>query len=165
MDKMENTISLRPAKPEDARLLFEWRNDPVTRQVSFSSDEIQWETHVVWFEKVLHNPSRKIYIGELMENKTPFGQVRFDFHSNESCEINIAVAPQWRGRGFGTILIREGINKIFQDFPGTRSILALIKPDNAASKKAFQKCGFQYVDTQTVKEGEIQAERWLLQIK
>ncbi|MBN1900071.1 GNAT family N-acetyltransferase [Candidatus Sumerlaeota bacterium] len=156
-------IMLRPATLEDAKLLFDWRNDSVTRDVSFSSEPIAWETHIPWLEKVLQNPSRKVYIGERMEDHIPIGQVRFDLHSEEEIEINIAVAPAWRGRGLGTTLIREGVDRIQRDFDGIRTIIALIKPDNAASRKAFQKNGFEYRETFIVRD-KIPAEKWILEI-
>jgi RimJ/RimL family protein N-acetyltransferase len=79
-------------------------------------------------------------------------------------EINIAIAPEWRGRGLGTILIKEGVSNILRDFPKIRTILALIKSDNTASKKTFQKCGFTYQETEPVKD-DMLAERWILTIK
>jgi spore coat polysaccharide biosynthesis predicted glycosyltransferase SpsG len=49
----EDTLSLRPANADDARLIWEWASDPTVRAVSFTSVPIPWETHVRWFDSKL----------------------------------------------------------------------------------------------------------------
>ena len=44
VDALWPRVALRFATPQDARLLWEWANDPVTRQVSFSTAPIPWTT-------------------------------------------------------------------------------------------------------------------------
>ena len=65
------SVTIRPARDDDVRLLFEWRNDPVTRAGSFSDGEVPWEDHVAWFKASLDNPSRHIFMA--LEEERPVG--------------------------------------------------------------------------------------------
>ena len=42
-------VALRPARPEDCARIWEWRNDPETRRVSFDAARIPFETHEASF--------------------------------------------------------------------------------------------------------------------
>jgi RimJ/RimL family protein N-acetyltransferase len=155
---------LRAAVLEDAEIVFQWRNDPTTRQVSFHSEEILWETHQNWFQQSLANPNRRIYIGEVMPQKVPFGQVRFDITSPHEAEISIVIAPEWRGKGMGGMIIREGIALFRTEHPEIYIIIAFIKPDNIPSKKLFQNCGFEYQENISNSK-ECNGEKWILKIE
>ncbi|MCX7001474.1 MAG: GNAT family N-acetyltransferase [Candidatus Sumerlaeota bacterium] len=159
----ELEIALRPAEPEDARLLFNWRNDDLTRQVSFHSEKISWEEHIVWYNNSLSSTSRQIFIGEVLPDQSPCGQVRFDLLSPEEAEISIVIAPEWRGKGLGKKIISAGVEKFHVENPAVLTIIANIKPENAASKKVFQHCGFEYIETYMGKE-DFLSEKWLLRI-
>jgi len=159
----ECPIELRESVFDDAKLIFDWRNDPLTREASFSNDEIPWEDHIKWFEQSLANPCRKIYIGENKQEKISFGQVRFDLISDLEAEISIVIAPEFRSKGLGSILIKSGMEKFCSTHPGIKTIVAMIKPSNPASKRAFQKCGFNCQKSELLKKN-ILAERWILKV-
>ena len=42
-------IKIRNAKENDTKDIFEWRNDEITREMSHSSEIIEWENHCKWF--------------------------------------------------------------------------------------------------------------------
>ena len=46
---MDEEIYLRLVDDKDMKLLFDWRNDEVVRKNSFSTEPIDWEEHVSWF--------------------------------------------------------------------------------------------------------------------
>jgi len=79
----------------------------------------------------------------------------------ESVEINIVVVPEWKGKGLGGKIIREGIALFRSEHPEIYIIIALINPDNISSRKVFAGCGFQYLETYEVKEG-LSSEKWIL---
>lgn len=60
----EIEISLRLADKLDEKFLFEWRNHPKIREVSFNKNEITWEQHHNWFSAVLSNSNVVLLIGE-----------------------------------------------------------------------------------------------------
>jgi len=46
-------MNIRLATRDDAQLLLAWRNDPLTRAMSKSMDEVQWDEHVRWLNSRL----------------------------------------------------------------------------------------------------------------
>ena len=82
------------AKDVHSEMLWEWRNDPMTRQMSNNTEKISWEDHSCWYEKVLLDNSRKLYLGE--ERGIPIGVVRFDKCDNEEYvyEVSINISPE-----------------------------------------------------------------------
>ena len=68
--------TVRMATLEDARPLWEWANDPITRKNALNSDDIAWESHLEWLPQVLGDPERLLMLGEWLG--APFGSCRFD---------------------------------------------------------------------------------------
>ena len=46
-----------PATLDDAGVLFEWRNDAVTRSTSRSTEPVQWRDHLSWLERTIISPN------------------------------------------------------------------------------------------------------------
>src|SRR5690606_32802006 len=69
-------VSFRNATESDARLLWEWANDPVARAASFSSAPIPWEEHEGWFRRRLVQGD-PLYLA-VDDHQMPLGVVRFD---------------------------------------------------------------------------------------
>lgn len=131
-------IAIREATTNDTQLLFEWANESVTRQNSFNPNPIDWNSHVVWFNKKLKDTNCKIYIFQI--NDDPIGVVRFETGINTI--IGITVAPNKRGMGLGSIILKKACNKF--STISNQNILAYIKKDNVSSQKAFEKAGFAF---------------------
>ena len=51
-------IRVRLAKNEDSNEIFEWRNDPVTREMFINSDIVKINEHRNYFESTLVNKNR-----------------------------------------------------------------------------------------------------------
>jgi RimJ/RimL family protein N-acetyltransferase len=132
-------VNLRPARPDDAERLFAWRNDPTTRRFAFDPDELSWDAHVAWLGRRLTDPDTAILIAE--DEGEPVGQIRFD-RSGDAAVIDVAVAPEARGRGLGTSLIRAGATSC--PLPVT-TLRAQVVPANGASLTAFRRAGFRDV--------------------
>ena len=128
-------LILRAASLEDARLLWEWRNDALTRENSMNTEEIPWESHREWLEKSLANPSRHIQIGE--EGGLAVASIRFD-RLERGWELSWTVAPTARGRGVGTRAVQAALRAR----PGS-PVWARVKVDNAASAAIARKAGMQ----------------------
>ena len=123
-------------------MLWEWANDREARAVSFSSEPIPWEQHVRWFESKLNDPRCIFYIVE-NAGGTPIAQARFDIDENEAV-ISVSVGPDFRGNGYGSMIIRLASLDVFRHAESVRLIHAYIKEDNKASVSVFAKAG--YVD-------------------
>jgi RimJ/RimL family protein N-acetyltransferase len=131
----EGLLSLRPAVPSDCLLIFEWANDPTSRANSFAPDPIPWATHCAWFERILSDPSRQLYV--VSSSDVPIGQVRFEPSGRREAEIALSLAPGWRGRGLAVEVIRLATARADADL-----VHAYVKPDNDRSRRAFLGAGF-----------------------
>jgi UDP-2,4-diacetamido-2,4,6-trideoxy-beta-L-altropyranose hydrolase len=135
----EARITIRAASSGDARLLWEWANDPAVRAVSFSSDPISWHDHLCWIARKLNDPACRLLIG-VNENSEPIGQVRFEV-DDRSAKLSVSLDARLRGRGYSTILLRKATRELFLTTE-VKSIEAFVKPANDASLRAFRKAGF-----------------------
>jgi len=133
-------LCLRRARADDARLLWEWANDPDVRSASFSSTPISWEAHAEWLAERLGQDTHVILIAE-DETTTPCGQIRFDSRPDGDWEVSISIASGMRGRGLASTLIGLGVQEIGRR-GGTVRVHAFVKPANTASARAFAKAGF-----------------------
>ncbi|MGQ9756313.1 MAG: GNAT family N-acetyltransferase, partial [Desulfotomaculales bacterium] len=146
-------IHLRPVFPEDCFLLWQWANDPVVRTYSFSSEFIPWTQHLKWFQRKREDPNTVHFIAT-DEESCPIGQVRFDIHRTEA-EISLSLCEPFRGRGYGTKLIRLAVGELFRITPSVVTVHAYVKPTNQASIRAFEKAGFKMQGTKIVHGGHV----------
>jgi UDP-2,4-diacetamido-2,4,6-trideoxy-beta-L-altropyranose hydrolase len=139
-------LLLRNATEGDTKLILDWANDPVTRGASFQSDPIPWERHVEWMAKQLAAKDVVFLIVELQgvvgQPGIPVGQVRFVIESQKAT-ISISIAPEARGRGIASRAIREASEYLFRR-RNVQQIEALIRTDNVASRRAFEKAGYEF---------------------
>ena len=135
-----STYLLREAVPSDCRLLYDWRMDPVTRAGSFGHDTFPYEEHEEWFRKLMADPCRKQFILLRLPAATPAAQLRLDLLGQEA-EISYSVAASERGKGLGTLLIQMAVSHA-RNVSGIRTLTAEVLPDNTASRRIFEKCGF-----------------------
>jgi RimJ/RimL family protein N-acetyltransferase len=150
-------LSLRAATLDDAALLRQWRNDPVTRANSRNTGEITNDEHMAYLHAVLPNTDRKLLIAEL--EGAPIGQVRLD-KKGSNAEISLTVAPEARGGGLSSWLLRAA-EPLAREL-GVTTLLAEIHPDNQASIKAFKRAGY-YAFVQPAAAGSLlRCERRIL---
>jgi RimJ/RimL family protein N-acetyltransferase len=90
-----------------------------------------------------------------MEEDRPVGVVRFDGRGGEA-EVHIIIAPEARGRGVAARALGAACEHASREM-GYALIIARIKEDNAASRRAFARAGFgpERRDTLTTEDGEI----------
>ncbi len=135
-------MDLRPALREDARLLHKWANQPQVRAMAFSPDPIPWEAHLRWFENRLKDPHTRIYIAEEADHG-PVGQVRFHRISSRAAGVDVHVRHDLRHQGLGSSLLGLAAETFFRESP-LSEVHALIKAENTASCRAFEKAGFSH---------------------
>lgn len=126
-------LTLRPATLADSTLLLEWRNDPLTRAMSISTDEVHLAAHEAWLARSLDNPDRSLLIAE--HDGRPVATVRID--RGDETELSWTVAPIARGRGVGS----AAVSTVAQ--PG---MVARIKPENTASRRIAERAGFRFIE-------------------
>ncbi|OGJ56914.1 UDP-2,4-diacetamido-2,4,6-trideoxy-beta-L-altropyranose hydrolase [Candidatus Peribacteria bacterium RIFCSPLOWO2_12_FULL_55_15] len=154
MHLMGSPLRLRPAREEDARLLWTWANDPVVRASSFSPAPIPWEDHMAWFTKKIRDPRCAIYIA-LDREDCAIGQARIEItDAGREAEIDLHIAEEFRGKKMGTPLIVAAVRRFFAA-ASARTVIALVREDNLASRHSFQRAGFSLRGEESRKDGRI----------
>ena len=130
------SIYLRKATIEDAKDVLTWRNDPVTRENSFSKGEIDLDTHMKWFQDRLLRDDCLMLI--LEEDELKIGTVRIDV-VNHIGEISYMISPVFRGSGYGKRILQFLEKKL----PiGVTTLVGFTTGENIASGKCFLANGY-----------------------
>ena len=127
-------LFLRRAEPQDIDIFYAWRNEETTRKNSFSKDWVNYSEHRAWFIAALNNPAEEMWV--LCNDEDRLGQIRLS-HKDESYYLTYSVAREYRGQGYGKILLRLVENEICQREP-KQKIVAHVKNDNVASQMVFR---------------------------
>ena len=87
--------------------------------------------------------------------KEKIGPIRFE--ANESAiKTSVMLNPLFLGKGFGSKVIKLGVERFIMEKKPDMQIIAEIKKDNIASIKAFQKADFKKSGTTYIYSGIIQ---------
>lgn len=134
------SLRLRRAVCADRDLLFGWANDDTVRRNAFHTEKIPYETHVVWFGKVMADSSVYQYI--LCDDETPVGQIRLNVEGSEAV-VDYSVAADQRGKGYGCRMLQmvQAQMQTDQTMHVTK-IVGQVKYGNYASARTFEKCTF-----------------------
>lgn len=130
--------ALRPARPDDAARLLAWRNDPTTVRFSRTGRPVEPDEHDRWLARRLVDPGTRIWIGEV--DGEPVGEVRVDVREGVG-EVDVAVAPEHRGRGHARALLAGMEEEMLGDYQ-VRELVARVHPGNEPSARAFRAAGF-----------------------
>ena len=136
--------NVRAAEEKDSLDIYEWRNDELTRQMSHTTDLVEWEGHSKWFAASLKNESRLLAICEEVESTSKVAVVRFDV-VNDRALISISLSPSMRGKGLAKGCLSKSIIFFKSLFPNVSYIDAKIKSVNTASKRSFEAAGFVFI--------------------
>ena len=132
-------IHLRPVTLADADILLEWRNDPVVRAASRSTDEVTAQEHASWLVRMIESPHSWLFIG-VDEDDHPVGHTRV-IEEGGLGEVSIVVAPHARGRGLGAQLLNLTHNA-YAASGGGCELRAFVRTDNASSHRLFLSAGY-----------------------
>ena len=133
-------IDIRTARHEDSEKLFEWRNHPIVRAVSRSTELISWEGHQKWFSSVLASSDRLLLIGQ--NEGMPVGVVRFDIQGDEA-EVSIYLIPEIKKSVRGQDLLRSAERWLVVNRPKISKIRAHVLENNERSQRLFSGAGYQ----------------------
>jgi RimJ/RimL family protein N-acetyltransferase len=137
------TIQFTPVTHNNARLLFDWMNEPQTRAMSFSSQPIDWDQHCHWLDERLRAGPACVFWLAHDAHGNALAQVRYDLHQVESLEavVSISVAAVHRGRGVGRRLLELSARRLFCE-RGVRRIHAFARPENEPSCRSLASAGY-----------------------
>ncbi|MBU6462891.1 MAG: GNAT family N-acetyltransferase [Proteobacteria bacterium] len=128
---MVDQFEIRPATSGDARLLFEWRNDESTRQMSKNRDIVRWEDHLEWLDRRLKMERSNLFVCE--DQGIPVATFRID-----GSNLSYTVAPQHRNRGIAKRMLSEVRSRF-------GCLRAEVYAENIASIKAARNAGMDVV--------------------
>ena len=132
-------MHLRPVTLDDAGILLAWRNDPVVRSASRSTDEITLAEHEAWLMRMLESPHSWLFIG-IDEEGQPVGHTRV-VEEGGYAEVSIVIAPEHRGRGLGGQLL--GLtHDAYAAGGGDCELRAFVRASNDPSHRLFLSTGY-----------------------
>lgn len=134
-------LEFRRAGFNDADFLLSLRNDPTTRRFSFAQHQISRSEHTTWLTERLSDPASLIWIA--LYEERPAGQLRLTQVDSLTAEVHIAVAPEFRGRGFAHEILVHAASLCEASWPQITHLRARIVPENEASLRAFRAAGFK----------------------
>lgn len=141
-------VHLRRAAEQDARLLWEWANDPAVRAASFTGGAIPWERHQEWFRSRFVDGNTLLYVALDPANR-PVGQVRYELEGSKAT-VSISLSAGHRDLGYGNAILAQGTEELFRNTAAT-AIDAFVKPDNDASRRLFARAGFSAGPVATIR--------------
>lgn len=128
---------IRRVKREDSQRVWEIRNHSESRKNFHQKEEIDFSKHDEWFDKkYFQNRENYFFVIEDDQQKV-IGYCRLDLE-NESYTVSIAIDPSYWGRRFGSILLKNALDKIDTE----KEIVAEVIKGNDASLKLFIKNNF-----------------------
>jgi RimJ/RimL family protein N-acetyltransferase len=135
--------------PEHARIVMDWRNDPHTLAMFFHHTPKTWERFEEEFAGEYFSypdlPPLFALAGGERVAFLRFGPAAHpDNPGRRCCDISINVTPGQRGRGIGASVLEKVLPLIRGQ--GFDDVLAVIRVENQASRRAFEKAGFRRQD-------------------
>lgn len=141
-------MHLRKATNDDCDILFRWANDSDTRKNSFNQDVIKYDDHINWFNGILSSSEVEQYI--LCDQRCDVGQIRIAI-KDKSAEISYSVAPEFRGKGYGTTILALLEKELQNGNKNVKYLLGDVKIENIASQAAFRKNKYTLIENDGTK--------------
>jgi len=143
-------VRFKPVRFSDLELLRKWRNTPRISQNMYSSEHITTKQQEKWFESLIVDKTRKVFICLL--NDTPVGTLYFSSIESESCEWGCYLGGEALLPGVGLILEASALNYAFK-YLHVNTLMADVLSFNEPPKKMHKL--FKYHDLGKYKTGII----------
>lgn len=142
LNRKKKFFSFKKANKKDVYLYYNWLNDESVRKYSLNTKFIEFRVHKKWFKKQLQYKKKNIlYIMYL--NNLPVGQIRTNI-KNFVGKIDYSVDADFRGKGFGYIIIKKALAILKKE--NLKKISAVVKKNNINSIKIFKKLKFNKLE-------------------
>jgi UDP-2,4-diacetamido-2,4,6-trideoxy-beta-L-altropyranose hydrolase len=131
--------TLRPLTADDARLLFDWRDQPRIRAVSLNRAPLVWETHRRWVETTAARRDGLWMV--YAEAGCPVGFVGAGEDGDGGAIWSFYIGAEDAAPGAGGRMLTAFLRRLCAR-PGLRRVRAVVLPDNAASIRLHERLGF-----------------------
>jgi RimJ/RimL family protein N-acetyltransferase len=143
---MTRQITLRRAGWRDLSRLYRWRNDAETRAMMRGTAPIGRLEHLAWWLRLCQRSRQspvaaRQFVAE-DEVGAPIGAGRLDI-VGVVADFDLLVAPDARGRGYGTALIGALVEEAAA--LGCRRCTAVVRVENLGSRRAFLRNRFTLI--------------------
>ena len=140
------TITLRPAEPEDIEQIYDWENDRSVWRVSDTHSpysRFQVEQLLLSGNDFLAQKQLRLMI-DLTQNGTTIGCIDiFDYDAiNQRAGFGILIDKAYRQQGYAIAALALSIEYLFKDLL-LHQIYCSIDESNTISKKLFESQGFE----------------------
>lgn len=158
---MENLhIELVKKNQEDGKIILEWRNDIITRKMSFNQNIFIWDDFKnIFFNKYFDNYIPPLFLCYNNKKIAFIGFLSNYINDNETNEKNVKISinldPNYRGKKLGKLILNKIIEYIRKNYILTKLIIAEIKEINIASYKLFESCNFKYIKNKSIQNENI----------
>ncbi|MBN3523866.1 GNAT family N-acetyltransferase [Paenibacillus apiarius] len=132
-------MNFRLATLDDCDWIYRIRNSWEIRRQCIDMSPIVYESHQKWFSEALTRADMKIWI--YVNEKNNIGMLRLDM-KEQFLLINIFVDPSCNNRGHGSQMLSHLNELVKAEFPKYNKVVAVIKKDNRASVRLFEKASF-----------------------
>lgn len=120
----------------DADDIFCLVNDDVLRKNSINSNPIKWEEHIAWYSATLKNLYVEYYTIKIKDKIE--GYIYFkNMPNTNDWIVSLTLSSSLRGKGLATEILSN-----ISPQGKAHKLLAIIKNNNIASQRAFQKAGY-----------------------
>ena len=139
LSERQSQLNMRHASLEHAEKVYKLSTNPVVLSNSTNSSMFAYESHLVWYNVKLSDPSH-IFLLFFKETKL-LGQVRFNKSSESVYEVSISIDPAHQRIGYGRDFLGASLTFLIAAFKPS-CVVAEIKINNVASIKLFKSIGF-----------------------
>jgi len=146
---------LRKANEKDVTIVFNLSNDRVVRINSTVELPLKWADYLNWYTDKMISDDYELFLA-FSKTDAFIGQVFFNMIDKDAF-INISIDKEFKGKRFSSPLIFTSSFRLLKNEPDIKSIIALIRPQNAPGIKAFSKAGYTFDGEETYKD-----ERYLV---
>lgn len=133
-------LTIREFRQEDAKLIYNWRNNPYIVNLGSLKKTVTWDEHNDWFKRTLKSETCKAYILEV--DNIPAGQVRFDLETESIAFISIYLIENFSNKGLGIPFMELSRQFIFNTWPKLQFIIAIVRKENKIGQRYFLKANF-----------------------
>lgn len=135
------SLRVRKVDPKDSKNIFNWRNDPLIRNMSRNKKIIKLSDHTAWINKIISSKHDAFLIIE--KNKEPVGVVRYEMNELNTAEISIYLVPKKIGIGLGKSVLLKADDWLKSNFPAIKRINANVLSNNSKSFHLFESANYK----------------------
>ena len=136
--KKIDKLSIRLAKINDVRFIFNLHTQNVLKKNFFSKKVTSFNDHKLWFKNKIKE--KMLFI---CTYKSKVGYIRYDKLNKNSLTVSIAIKDKFKKKGFGRIMLKKTLRKKKMI---KKKIYAKVKYNNLSSKKFFLNNGFKLIN-------------------